>query len=943
MEPWARRRNSVGIATATLDSLIGSYRHLWMHRACGCAALEDCLDRGIGLENSMLRHKGSHLRRRPALVGWLGTAVGALFSVFLLSSSAFAAELADGQKAFLSGEYDEAIRLAREGLRDRPIDDQWAILLTKSLLEVGKYDEARSSVSSSLPSMGWSFPIQLLAYQVMRETGQPEQARVILDRLNARLSTISFAALSAVDSVAIGRALLILEAEPRLVLENFFNEAKRKDPKYAEAYAAIGELALEKGDYDLAARSFQQGLDLAPNDPNMALGLAQAFVPSDRTKMVENLKAALALNPRHIPSLLMLAEHAIDAEDYAKVEKVLEEVFKVNAARPEAWADKAVLAHLNNDAAKEKEYFDKALEPWKTNPEVPFMIGHKLSLKYRFAEGAAYQRKAVEADATYLPAKLQLAQDLLRLGDEKAGWDLAEEVYKRDGYDVGAYNLVTLRDTLSKFAEKKSDHFILRMGPHEMEVYGERALALLEQAREHLVAKYGAELVKTTVVEIYPEQKDFAIRTFGMPGGEGYLGVCFGSLITANSPAAQGNHRSNWEAVLWHEFCHVVTLTMTKNKMPRWLSEGISVFEETQHNPLWGEPLNPRYREMILEGQLSPIGGLSGAFMAPPSPLHLQFAYYESALAVQFLVNHYGMDSLKAILKDLADGAPINETIEKHTEALAKLEEEFATFAKTTALSLAPGLDWEIPAWLRPEIVSMDSTNAAAAPRGGRRGGRGAALATPVPPATAATNYWWLNWQARNLLSEKKWEEAKTPLKTLLQNYPNQSGSGNSYVLLAAAHKNLGETNEELAVLNQLADQDANAVDAYARLMEFAAAQGEWKVVATNAERFLAVNPLLALPHRFLARSSEELGDTEAAIAAYKVLLTLDPSNPAEAHYRLARLLAAKKDPSAKRQVLKALEEAPQFREAYELLLSLTPEPARTPSPPPAPAPAPVP
>ena len=521
---------------------------------------------------------------RSSLPRSLGSALVALLGVVLFQQANFAADASDAQKAFLAGDYQESIRLAREAIRNWASDDQATIWLTRSLFETGKYDEARTVISNALPSMGWSFSAQMLAYQIFHDTGQPEQARSILDRLNARLGTTSFSALTAIDSVAIGRGLLLLGAEPRLVLENFYNEAKRKDPKYAEALAAIGELALEKNDLDLAAKSFQQGADLAPNDPSMALGLAQAFAPSDRVKMVENLKAALALNPHHIPSLLMLADHALDAEDYGKVEKVLEEVLKVNPAQPEAWAFRAVLAYLNNEPDKEKEYFQKALEPWKTNPEVPHLIGRKLSLKYRFTEGAAYQRKAVEWDPSYLPAKIQLSQDLLRLGEEKDGWDLAEEVYKRDGYDVTAYNLVTLRDTLSKFAEKKSDHFILRMGPHEMEVYGDRALALLEKAREVLCAKYGAELLKTTIVEVYPEQKDFAVRTFGMPGGEGYLGVCFGSLITANSPAAQGNHRSNWEAVLWHEFCHVVTLTMTKNKMPRWLSEGISDRKSTRLN-----------------------------------------------------------------------------------------------------------------------------------------------------------------------------------------------------------------------------------------------------------------------------------------------------------------------------------------------------------------------
>ncbi len=96
------------------------------------------------------------------------------------------------------------------------------------------------------------------------------------------------------------------------------------------------------------------------------------------------------------------------------------------------------------------------------------------------------------------------------------------------------------------------------------------------------------------IVEIFPQQKEFAVRTFGLPGADGLLGVCFGRVITANSPASQGEHPSNWEAVLWHEFCHVVTLSKTRNKMPRWLSEGISVYEEGQRGPRLGHDAQPR-------------------------------------------------------------------------------------------------------------------------------------------------------------------------------------------------------------------------------------------------------------------------------------------------------------------------------------------------------------
>src|SRR5437899_789219 len=318
--------------------------------------------------------------------------------------------------------------------------------------------------------------------------------------------------------------------------------------------------------------------------------------------------------------------------------KILDKVHSVNPWHPKAWAFRAVLSHLASDSSGETEAREKGLKFWKTNPEVDYLIGKKLSQKYRFAEGAAYQRRALGFNKQYVPAKIQLAQDLLRLGEETDGWKLADEVHRDDGYDITAYNLLGLHDNMEKFQTLTNGNFIVRMSAKESPIYGEKVLALLDRAKSNVCAKYGIELDKPTTVEIFPDQKDFGVRTFGMPGNPGYLGVCFGPVITANSPASQAGHPANWQAVLWHEFCHVVTLQMTKNKMPRWLSEGISVYEERQANPTWVQAMNPKYREMILGKDLTPVGKLSAAFLTPKTDMDLQFAYYESYLVVEFLV-----------------------------------------------------------------------------------------------------------------------------------------------------------------------------------------------------------------------------------------------------------------------------------------------------------------
>ena len=152
---------------------------------------------------------------------------------------------------------------------------------------------------------------------------------------------------------------------------------------------------------------------------------------------------------------------------------------------------------------------------------------------------------------------------------------------------------------------------------------------------------------------------------------------------------------------------------------------------------------------------------------------------------------------------------------------------------------------------------------------------------------------------------------------------PDCAGPNNAYVLLAAVDHELKQTEAERETLTKLAALDADATDAFLRLMELGQSAKDWPAVAQNSERFLAVDPLLPQPYRFRARAGEESGQPDAAIESYQKLLLLDPPDPAEVHFCLARLLHNKGDPAAKRQLLQALEEAPRFRDAHRLLLEL--------------------
>ena len=87
--------------------------------------------------------------------------------------------------------------------------------------------------------------------------------------------------------------------------------------------------------------------------------------------------------------------------------------------------------------------------------------------------------------------------------------------------------------------------------------------------------------------------------------------------------------------------------------------------------------------------------------------------------------------------------------------------------------------------------------------------------------------------------------------------------------------------------------------------MEIATEAKDWPAVELNADRMLAVNPLVPAPHRALAQAAEALDKAETAIAARQALLVLDTSDPAQSHYQLAKLLADQGElAQAKRHVL---------------------------------------
>ncbi len=861
----------------------------------------------------------------------------------------------DATQKLRHGDYAGAAAMAQAGIKETFATEGLVRVEAEALFAQGKYNEAYLLLRSGIINAPQSIRLRLLQREACLYTNRPTEAAQAMTQIAQILNQLAIekqitqTPLPPQVLADAGEAsLLIPSTDPKTILEQFLDPAQQAKPPVRDAFLAAGRLELDKHDFDLASRSFANGLNAFPGDPDMLAGLAQAFRSDSRTKFGDNAKLALDANPQHVPTLLLLAENLIDAESYDKANQTLDQILKINPSQQAAFALKAAIAYLHNQMDVGDSYRKAALLTWAKNPRVDYIIGQKLSQNYRFSLGEKSESLALASDPKFTPARVQRAQDLLRLGREEEGWKEAALAQQEDAYDIEAFNLVALHDEIAKFTTIASPnkHFTLVMEPLEAKIYGQRVLALLEKARDTVAKKYGLDLNFPVLVEVFPNSADFSVRTFGMPDIGEFLGVTFGPVVTINAPSS---HESNWEDVMWHEFTHVVTLTLTKNQMPRWLSEGISVYEEGQANPNWGEHMTPDARDRIRAGKAQPISSMSAAFLQAKGMEDTEFAYYESMLVVQFLVERYGFDHLLGLLHALGDGVEMNDALAKNFAPLAQLDEAFAKYAADQAKLYAPMWDFTAPnagtgdatailSFLPTEIANQlqpDTTppDIAIAPKEAARGGAGAPgdQASPAPkPAVTSNHFYERLGQVHDAINQGDWAKARSQLQEITATGFYLPGPDNPYLLLAKACDQLQDTAAEKTALLTVAAHEGDSLEAVNRLLELAQVDKDWADVVKWGEASIAIHPMAASTWRALFDAREQLRQNPPGVEAGLALLALEPPDLASLNFRVAKLLQPTDADSARRHVLQALEDAPRFRAAYDLLATL---PTATPAP----------
>ena len=171
-------------------------------------------------------------------------------------------------------------------------------------------------------------------------------------------------------------------------------------------------------------------------------------------------------------------------------------------------------------------------------------------------------------------------------------------------------------------------------------------------------------------------------------------------------------------------------------------------------------------------------------------------------------------------------------------------------------------------------------------------------------------------------LAEQGDRAAFEPLEKAAALVPVAIGERSPHAIMGRLAEKLGDGPRAIKEYRALLANDHTAVEPARRLAELSRKAGDEDALALATERVVALDPFDGQFHSSLGRLALKRREAPVAIREFRVALASNPADPAAAHCDLgeAYLLGAK-PADAKREALDALEIAPSFERAQDLLL----------------------
>ena len=832
-----------------------------------------------------------------------------------------AARNADGQvllaqALLIKGEYDRAMEHLKQAIEIKPQSAAARRILGATLELLGRRDEA-------IATYRW------FDEQLTRQDGFPRDAAWITD------AAVGFLRYSMLTQTSVAD-------RTRHVLTEMLQQAyERVDRSYWPARIAAADLLRARYNNDEADGSvsdYQAALRLNPKLPEAFVGLGEVLLEKWNFEEVEkHAEKALAVNPRFAPAFHLLARKFITERRYAQSLEASEKALKINERDVIALSLSAAASACRYDAEGTQRFLSRVEAINPRSDTLYHILGNALSGIRQYADSEAALLRAIEFEPTDPNSRNALGLMYMQWGLDDKARDTLDAAWTLDPFNKRTKFTLDLLESLDKFARFETEHFTIRHDPVKDPGLGRYMGEFLEEIHAAVIADYNLVLPQKTKIEVYPTQRAFAVRITGEPWIH-TVGACTGFVIALASPrkAPDLSGRYNFARVLKHEYTHTVTLAATQNRIPHWFTEGLAVLQEdTPRSFGWSELL----ADAIRRGELFTLESIDWGFMRPRRPMDRQMAYAQSEWMCEYIVQRFGYDKLIAMLDRYRAGKTQAAVFEQLLGIpTVEFDRDFSTWARKEAQSwcfdlsplddvaaLRKSADGEDTSaeWLgrlaKAELEADEFENALLAARKAQEKDENEprslevvafVLAMTAQQAVSAddrkkyedeamqrldrlvriapTNWRAHKHRAEILIRREEIDAALESLEAVQRFCPLEPVSWRGIAGLHLQRKDYDRALTQLLELARSEDQDPEVA---AQIAEIYMRQDRPADAAHWYREALCIDPFDINLHRKLAEAAETLGDAKVALREYAMLTALVPE---QARYFERAAFAAK-------------------------------------------------
>ncbi len=224
------------------------------------------------------------------------------------------------------------------------------------------------------------------------------------------------------------------------------------------------------------------------------------------------------------------------------------------------------------------------------------------------------------------------------------------------------------RDAIKDFREERSPHAIIHYAPEDAALAA-YARDTVEAAYAALHADLGFEPAQPIRVEFYRAPSDLAAvssLSVAEVARTGTIALCKWARLMVTTPRALA-YGYPWLDSMNHELVHYAVSTLTNDRAPVWLQEGLAKFLERRWREPPGGRIAPPMEHLLAKalrsGHLISFEAMHPSMAKLPSAEDATLAFAEVENAIAYLYDKGGMAAVRDAIKRVRDGADARQAV----------------------------------------------------------------------------------------------------------------------------------------------------------------------------------------------------------------------------------------------------------------------------------------